>query len=126
MRETPVSTAAAPRCPYCHASLRPAMSTAPCYTPATTRDCTLGFLLGLAVVGFIDIGVFARRDPTGIGFASNLIVAAILTALLLLWYWRMRDEVVAQNREAYRLWQRQMDAWQHEYRCDRCQLSFRR
>jgi len=113
-------------CPYCHRHLHPAVACPAPFQPATTRDCTVGLVLGLAVVGFVDIGVFVRRDPALIGFGSNLVVAAVLTVLLALWYREMRAEVARQNAEAHRAWQKQMDDHQHLYRCQRCALTFHR
>jgi len=113
-------------CPYCHRNLRSAVTRPAPFQPATTRDCTVGLVLGFAVVGFVDIGVFVRRDPTPIGFGSNLIVAAVLTVLLALWYREMRAEVARQNAEAYGAWQKQMDDHQHLYRCQHCALTFHR
>jgi len=113
-------------CPYCHCRLYPAVARPAPFQPATTRDCTVGLVLGLAVVGFVDIGVFVRRDPALIGFGSNLVVAAVLTVLLALWYREMRAEVARQNADAHRAWQKQMDDHRHLYRCQRCALTFRR
>lgn len=121
-----MSVAAAPTCPYCGLTLHPVVTVPAPFQPATTRECTFGFLLGLVVVAFVDVGIFARRDPTTGGFLSNLAIAAVLTTLLVLWYRQMRCEVGVRNREAYRMWEQQTDAAMHLYRCGRCALSFRR
>lgn len=123
---TTTTTPRCPTCPYCYAPLHPESATPAPYQPATIRDCTIGFVLGLAVVGFIDVGIFVRRDPTPVGFLSNLAVATVLTVLLVWWYRQMRAEVALQNTETWRTWQRQWDDAQHLYRCDRCALTFRR
>ena len=98
----------------------------PAFVAGTTRDCTVGFCLGLAVVLFMDIGVFARRDPTPFGFVTNVAIAFAFTILLFAWYRGMRNEILAANARAEGAWREQMEAWEHTYHCDRCKLVFRR
>lgn len=113
------------RCPYCGQPLeRPAMP--PAFIAASTRDSTVGFALGLAVAVFMDVGVFVRPDPTPFGFGTNVIIAYGLTGLLIAWYRGMRHEVETANARDSAAWQAKMDAWQRTYRCDRCNLVFRR
>jgi hypothetical protein len=103
---------------------RPAMP--PAFVAGTTRDCTVGFFMGLAVVLFMDIGVFVRRDPTPFGFVTNLAIAIAFTILLFAWYRGMCNEVATTNAREEAAWRAQMEAWEHSWRCDRCDLVFRR
>lgn len=112
-------------CPYCGQEMeRPAMP--PAFVAGTTRDCTVGFCLGLAVVLFMDIGVFVRRDPTSFGFVTNVAIAFAFTILLVAWYRGMRNEVAMANARDEATWREQMETWEHSWRCDRCNLVFRR
>jgi hypothetical protein len=112
-------------CPYCGTPLaRGAMP--PVFVAETTRDCTVGFCLGLAVVLFMDIGVFVRRDPTPFGFVTNVAIAAAFTILLGAWYRGMRNEVAMTNAREKAAWRERMETWEHAWRCERCHVVFKR
>ena len=123
-------------CPYCgHTLVRPtgdeAAPTAlasrlsrPIYVETRARDINIGLAFGLAVVLFMDIGVFVRRDFTTFGFSTNVLVAFGLTVLLALWYWRMRVETAATNAEAYAAYTKRLEMWNHTWYCARCAAVF--
>ncbi|MDQ2785164.1 MAG: hypothetical protein M3Y58_09215 [Chloroflexota bacterium] len=123
-------------CPYCgrslaqpteHASVSPALADKlirPIYGETRARDINIGLALGLAVVLFMDIGVFVRRDFTTFGFSSNLLVAGGLTLLLALWYWRMRVDTAATNAEAHAAHEKRMERWNHTWYCAHCDAVF--
>ena len=130
--ETPLIHA----CPYCGQTLsRPADVDArkttvadklrqPDYVETRTRDINIGLALGLAVVLFMDVGVFVRRDFTSFGFTTNLLVAAGLTVLLALWYWRMRVDTAITNAEEYAAYEKRLETWRHTYYCAHCDAVF--
>ncbi|MCA1666282.1 MAG: hypothetical protein LC793_02550 [Thermomicrobia bacterium] len=123
-------------CPYCGRTLvRPnegettpvalaGRLSRPTYIETRLRDINIGLALGLAVVLFMDIGVFVRRDFTAFGFATNVLVAFGLSVLLALWYWRMRVETAATNAEAYAAYTKRMEMWNHTWYCDQCAAVF--
>jgi len=131
MKDTPTHP-----CPYCgrtHARPTEDMRiptalanrlTHPIYVETRVRDINIGLALGLAVVLFMDIGVFVRRDVTALGFTTNLLVAGGLTLLLALWYWRMRVDTAATNAEAYAAYEKRMEAWNHTWYCAHCDAIF--
>jgi hypothetical protein len=86
----------------------------------------VGFFLGLAVVLFMDVGVFVRRDPTPFGFVTNVSIAFGFTVLLFAWYRGMRNEVATANAREEAVWREQMEIWEHSWRCEHCNLVFRR
>ena len=123
-------------CPYCGRTLsRPADVDArkttvadklrpPDYVETRTRDINIGLALGLAVVLFMDVGVFVRRDFSPLGFSTNALVAAGLTVLLALWYRQMRVDTAATNAEAYAAYEKRMQSWRHTYYCAHCDAVF--
>ena len=123
-------------CPYCGrplaqpsgiAPVRTALAdrlSRPVYVETRARDINIGLALGLAVVSFMDIGVFVRRDFTALGFSTNVLVAAGLTALLALWYWRMRVDTAATNAEQYAAYEKRMETWNHTWYCPHCDAVF--
>lgn len=123
-------------CPYCGRTLTRSTETEPVSTPLArrltrpayvetrVRDINIGLVLGLAVVLFIDIGVFARRDFTTFGFSTNVLVAICLTVLLALWYWRMRVDTAATNAEQYAAYEKRMETWNHTWYCADCDAVF--
>ena len=125
-----------PSCPYCGRTLaRPTESesaptalarklTRPVYVETRARDINIGLVLGLAVVLFVDIGVFVRRDGTALGFSTNLLVAIGLTVLLALWYWRMRVDTAATNAAEYAAYEKRMATWNHTWYCAHCDAVF--
>ncbi len=97
------------RCPYCaHPLERTALP--PAFVATSTRDSTVGFVLGLAVVLFMDVGVVVRPDPTPFGFGTNVAIAFGFTGLLVAWYRGMRHEVGRANARAQAAWRAKMDA----------------
>jgi len=80
----------------------------------------------LAVVVFMDIGVFVRRDVPALDFSTNILVALGLTILLALWYWRMRVDTAVTNAEERARYERQMERWSHTYYCAECDAVFLR
>jgi predicted outer membrane lipoprotein len=127
-----------PPCPYCGYTLRRPTEGAATTTThreqlarpedaeTRARDINIGLALGLAVVLFMDIGVFVRREFTPFGFITNVLIAAAFTVLLPLWYWRMRVDTAATNAEGYVTYQRRMEAWRHTYYCAHCDAIFHR
>ncbi len=124
-----------PSCPYCRRTLaRPTGTepptplasrlTRPVYVETRTRDINIGLVLGLAVVLFVDIGVFVRRDGTALGFSTNLLVAIGLTVLLALWYWRMRVDTTATNAAEHAIYEKRMETWDHTWYCAHCDAVF--
>jgi hypothetical protein len=124
-----------PSCPYCGRTLaRPTGTesptplasrlTRPVYVETRTRDINIGLVLGLAVVLFVDIGVFVRRDVTTLGFSTNLLVAIGLTVLLVLWYWRMRVDSAVTNAAEYAAYEKRMETWNHTWYCAHCDAVF--
>jgi len=123
-------------CPYCGRPLaqpdeaqpvpstRASKLTRPVYVETRARDINIGLALGLAVVSFMDIGVFVRRDFTALGFSTNLLVAASLTTLLALWYWRMRVDTAATNAEQYAAYTKRLETWDHTWYCSHCDAVF--
>ncbi len=127
-------------CPYCGRTLarpteaEPTPTTLtgrlklarPVYVETRARDINIGLALGLAVVLFMDVGVFVRRDFTALGFSTstNVLVAASLTALLALWYWRMRVDTAATNAEQYTAYEKRLETWNHTYYCPHCDAFF--
>ncbi len=123
-------------CPYCGRTLTRPTETEPVptaladrlrrpvYVETRARDINIGLMLGLAVVLFMDIGVFARRDVTTLGFSTNLLVAAGLTLLLALWYWRMRVDTAATNAAEYAVYEKRMETWNHTWYCAHCDAVF--
>ncbi|MGI8856591.1 MAG: hypothetical protein ACR2JW_12640 [Thermomicrobiales bacterium] len=123
-------------CPYCgHTLSRPdevdSTATAlaerlrpPNYVETCTRDINIGLALGLAVVLFMDVGVFVRRDFSPLGFSTNVLVAVGLTVLLALWYWRMRVDTAATNAEEYAAYEKRLETWRHTYYCVHCDAIF--
>lgn len=123
-------------CPYCGRSLvhptevNPARTSVarslqrPEYIETRVRDINIGLALGLIVVLTMDIGVFVRREFSPFGFATNVLVAAALTVLLALWYWRMRVDTAATNAEHYAAHQKSMERWTHTYYCTHCDAVF--
>lgn len=123
-------------CPYCgRALVQPSeidlpptaqanRLTRPVYVETRARDINIGLALGLAVVLFMDIGVFVRRDFTAFGFSTNVLVAASLTVLLALWYWRMRVDTAATNAEQYAAYEKRMETWNHTWYCAHCDAVF--
>ncbi len=126
------------RCPYCRRTLvqpteREPLPTAlasrltrPVYVETRARDINIGLALGLAVVVFMDIGVFVRHDVTAFGFSTNVLVAGGLTLLLALWYWRMRVDTAATNAEEHATYEKRMDTWNHTWYCAHCDAVFMR
>ncbi len=124
------------RCPYCGRTLtQPTESTPiptgrasrlrrPVYVETRARDINIGLALGLAVVVFMDIGVFVRRDVTAFGFSTNVLVAGGLTLLLALWYWRMRVDTAATNAEEHAAYTKRMATWNHTWYCAHCDAVF--
>ncbi len=96
----------------------------PVYVETRARDINIGLALGLVVVLFMDVGVFVRRDFTALGFSTNVLVAASLTALLALWYWRMRVDTAATNAEQYTAYAKRLETWNHTYYCPHCDAVF--
>ena len=96
----------------------------PDYVETRTRDINIGLALGLAVVLFMDVGVFVRRDFTSLGFTTNVLVAAGLTVLLALWYWRMRVDTAVTNAEEYAAYEKRLETWRHTYYCAHCDAVF--
>jgi len=131
-----MNTTVAHACPYCgrtlsrptdaHASATPLADKLrpPDYVGTRTRDINIGFALGLAVILFMDIGVFVRRDFLPLGFTTNVLVAAGLTILLALWYWRMRVDTAATNAEERVVYEKRMETWRHTYYCAHCDAVF--
>jgi hypothetical protein len=123
-------------CPYCgHTLSRPADVDAkrttvaehlrpPDYVETRPRDINIGLALGLVVVLFMDVGVFVRRDFTSFGFTTNILVAAGLTLLLALWYWRMRVDTAVTNAEQYAAYEKRLETWRHTYYCPHCDAVF--
>jgi hypothetical protein len=123
-------------CPYCGRTLSrpnevdPKRTTVaehlrpPDYIETRTRDINIGLALGLAVVLFMDIGVFVERDFTPLGFSTNVLVAVGLTVLLALWYWRMRVDTAVTNAEEYAAYEKRLETWRHTYYCTRCDAVF--
>ncbi len=81
-------------------------------------------LAGLAVVLFMDVGVFVRRDFSPLGFSKNVLVAAGLTVLLALWYRQMRVDTAATNAEEYAAYEKRLETWWHTYYCVPCDAVF--
>jgi hypothetical protein len=123
-------------CPYCGhtlsrpAEVDPAVTTLaerlqpPAYVETPARDINIGLALGLAVVLFMDVGVFVERDFTPLGFSTNVLVAAGLTVLLALWYWRMRVDTAVTNAEEYAAYEKRLETWRHTYYCAHCDAVF--
>lgn len=123
-------------CPYCgrpllhSADVNPARTAVtrslerPEYIETRVRDINIGLALGLIVVVAMDIGVFVRREFSPFGFATNVLVAAGLTVLLALWYWRMRVDTATTNAEQYAAYQKRMERWTHTYYCAHCDAAF--
>jgi hypothetical protein len=123
-------------CPYCgHTLSRPAevdpavtplaeRLQPPAYVETRARDINIGLALGLAVVLFMDVGVFVERDFTPLGFSTNVLVAAGLTVLLALWYWRMRVDTAVTNAEEYAAYEKRLETWRHTYYCAHCDAVF--
>jgi len=123
-------------CPYCgHGLSRPSevdpakTSVAdrlrqPAYVETRARDINIGLALGLAVVLFMDVSIFVRRDFTSLGFTTNVLVAAALTLLLALWYWQMRVDTAATNAEQYAAYEKRIETWRHTYYCAHCDAVF--
>lgn len=131
-----MDTQVAHLCPYCgHVLARPTeidpatTSVAerlrqPDYVETRARDINIGLALGLAVALFMDVGVLVQRNFTPLGFGANLVVAAGLTLLLALWYWRMRVDTAATNAEQHAAYEERMETWRHTYYCPRCDAAF--
>lgn len=127
---------AVPTCPYCgrplaapgavdprHTGvaerLRP-----PEYVETRAREINIGLALGLAVVAFMDVGVFVRRDLSPFGFTTNVLVAAGLTILLALWYRSMRVDTAAANADRRAAYEQRLETWRHTYYCTHCDAAF--
>jgi hypothetical protein len=131
-----MDTQATHTCPYCGQALprpteidptRTALADRlrpPDYVETRTRDINIGLALGLAVVLFMDVGVFVQRDFSPLGFSTNVLVAAGLTILLALWYWQMRVDTATTNAEEYAAYEKRMETWRHTYYCVHCDAVF--
>ncbi len=123
-------------CPYCgHPLCRPTevdpqqtivarQLQPPVYVETRVRDINIGLAIGLVIVLVMDVGVFVQRDFSPFSFGSNVLVAGGLTALLALWYWRMRVDTAATNATEYAAYEKRIETWHHTWYCTYCDAVF--